>query len=381
MKNVQSETIGKLRALNFVVETSQTENFLFLKIFAPLPMLKFEAEEQMIRIRLRDEYGGAMCAYSDEIEAKGAFEKSVDDFELFSSANQLKIIDTVARSEPYVDINGQTVTPIDFGELLSDEKNGVLAYFPLHHERFQMVLKRDWVFNFFGPQDIEKVRAYFGDEIGLFYTWVGFYISMLWLPAIWGVFMFIYQTMYGMENPYMLSVGLANVTWGVVFVKLWHTLQSSRSYQWDTLNFEEEEKKIGLLSEFKENPLTLKSVHINEITGEMVDYWYDSGTLWPPTGRKRTQLINKAIIVGFDVIAVVLIHLCWVYAARPLLSDDNVVVGAVVMGSLDFAIKKVSACSCAHRAPCAQGLHRSSESARRTRLDLPSQAPPPMAAE
>ena len=340
MKDIQAETIGKLRALNFVVETKETENYLFLKIFAPLPMQKFEAEEQMIRIRLRDEYGGAMCAYSDEIEDKGGFAKSVDDFELFSSAKQLVIINTVASSEPYVDINGQTVSPIDFDELLKDPKTGVLAYFPLHHERFQMILKRDWVFNIFGPQDIEKVREYFGDEIGLFYTWVGYYITMLWLPAIWGLLMFAYQSMHGMENPYMLSVCLANVTWGVLFVKLWHTLQTCRSYQWDTLNFEEEEQKIGLLDEFKENPLTLKSVHVNEISGEMDDYWYDSGTLWPPTGRKRTQLINKAIILGFDMLAVFLIHLCWVNAARPLMSDNSVVVGAVVMGALDFTIKK-----------------------------------------
>jgi len=303
-------------------------------------MQKFEAEEQMIRIRLRDDYGGAMCSYSDEVEEKGGYAKSVDDFELFSSAKQLVIINTVASSEPYVDINGQTVTPIDFDELLSDPQNGVLAYFPLHHERFQMVLKRDWVFNVFGPQDTEKVREYFGDEIGLFYTWVGFYISMLWLPAVWGLCMFAYQCLYGMENPYTLSVGLANVTWGVLFVKLWHVLQACRSYQWDTLNFEEEEQKIGLLDSFKENPLTLASVHVNEITGEMDDYWYDDGSYWPPTGRKRTQLLNKAAILAFDALAILLVRLSWTAVARPMMSDDSVVAGAVAMGALDFAMKK-----------------------------------------
>lgn len=44
----------------------------------------------------------------------------------------------------------------------------------------------------FKKQPLWLVRKYFGDKIALYFAWLGFYTNMLALPAIVGVFCFLY---------------------------------------------------------------------------------------------------------------------------------------------------------------------------------------------
>ena len=120
----REEVIGKLRALNLNVDQfmSSDKKYIFVVIGAPETMLKYEAEAQRAKIRLTEEFGGAMCYYSQELDEKKAYGKPMDGFELFSSAVQLKLIDEVVRSKPYGDDEKQE--PIDFDELILDEKVG-----------------------------------------------------------------------------------------------------------------------------------------------------------------------------------------------------------------------------------------------------------------
>ena len=39
-------------------------------------------------------------------------------------------------------------------------------------------------------QPLELVREYFGEKIALFYTWFGFYCTMLWVPSLFSIFVF-----------------------------------------------------------------------------------------------------------------------------------------------------------------------------------------------
>jgi hypothetical protein len=41
-------------------------------------------------------------------------------------------------------------------------------------------------------QPLDKVREYFGEQIGMYFTWLGFYTSWLFLPAILGLVVFFY---------------------------------------------------------------------------------------------------------------------------------------------------------------------------------------------
>ena len=56
---------GRMRALNLNVEqiTAKHNTLILMKVGAPEPMLKYEAEQNFIRIRLCEEYGGALCRF------------------------------------------------------------------------------------------------------------------------------------------------------------------------------------------------------------------------------------------------------------------------------------------------------------------------------
>ena len=84
---------GRLRALNLNVEqlTNKTNTLIFLKVSAPEPMLKWEAEHNQLRLRLLEKWGGALCPYTQELEDKNAYDKPLDGNALFCSAQQLKV--------------------------------------------------------------------------------------------------------------------------------------------------------------------------------------------------------------------------------------------------------------------------------------------------
>lgn len=88
--------------------------------------------------------------------------------------------------------------------LLSDET--YLAAFPLHEGsaskpgNMRYLLKTEWcsVRKLFKYQPLDYIEQYFGSEIALYFTWLGFYTYSLILPTIVGVICFV----YGIVNMY-----------------------------------------------------------------------------------------------------------------------------------------------------------------------------------
>ena len=56
--------------------------------------------------------------------------------------------------------------------------------YPLHQKSKQNVLNRLWVWNFFGTQPLNLIRHYFGDEIAIYFAWLGSYTSILVVPLV-----------------------------------------------------------------------------------------------------------------------------------------------------------------------------------------------------
>ncbi|KAJ1491027.1 calcium-activated chloride channel-domain-containing protein [Baffinella frigidus] len=260
VKYKRERVIGKLRALNLNVDqyTNKDGSKMFVRISAPNTILQYEAEQQRVRLRLREDFGGALCAFSQELDEKGAFDKSLDGFELFSSANQLSMIKEVVYSSPYDDGINQDDDPIDFDELISDEV--AIAYFPLHHDRMRLKLLNEWARPVSKPQPLELIREYFGEKIALYYTWFGYYITMLFIPGLTGSALFATQMFYfpltgTLENPFTPVYAIVMSIWAAAFAQLWQSLENTRKYQWDTLEFENQE---SVREEFKEAEETLK---------------------------------------------------------------------------------------------------------------------------
>ena len=340
MKFMRERVIGKLRALNLNIDAYTTKDGtkMFVRISAPNTILQYEAEQQLVRLRLREEFGGALCAFSQELDEKNAFDKPLDGFELFSSANQLSMIKEVVYSEPYDDGVAQDDEPIDFDTLIQDEV--AIAYFPLHHDRMRLKLLNEWARTFGKPQPLEMVREYFGEKIALFYTWYGYYITMLFIPGLVGIALVVSQFYYypesqWLENPYTPIFAIIMSVWASMFTQLWQSLETTRKYEWDTLEFENQE---SVREEFKESGDTLKDEHIDEVTDEVVDYYFDEGSYLPPTGRARKQLLTYLVILAINIAVVVAFVFIWTTISLPMMEPGNVLVGSIVSGVLNSVI-------------------------------------------
>ena len=76
----------------------------------------------------------------------------------------------------------------------------ITAYFFLHYDRTRLKLINSWVVNWSHPQPFEDIREYFGEKVALFYTWLGFYNTMLWLPSIVGLMVSMTKAVYKRDD-------------------------------------------------------------------------------------------------------------------------------------------------------------------------------------
>lgn len=124
----------------------------------------------------------------------------------------------------------------------------------------RLKLLNEWARPVSKPQPLELIREYFGEKIALYYTWFGYYITMLFIPGLTGSALFATQMFYfpltgTLENPFTPVYAIVMSIWAAAFAQLWQSLENTRKYQWDTLEFENQE---SVREEFKEAEETLK---------------------------------------------------------------------------------------------------------------------------
>ncbi|XP_053260728.1 anoctamin-6 isoform X1 [Podarcis raffonei] len=194
------------------------------------------------------------------------------------------------------------------------------AAFPLHDSRFnyqsedpncpneRYLLYREWAHprNIFKLQPLDLVRKYYGEKIGIYFAWLGFYTQMLLLAAVVGLGCFLYG--YFMKDNCTWSQEVCdpniggkiimcpqcdqectywNLTitcesskklcifdsfgtlvfavfmgvWVTLFLEFWKRRQAELEYEWDTVEFLEQEEQVR-----PEYEARCHRVVVNEIT-------------------------------------------------------------------------------------------------------------------
>lgn len=224
------------------------------------------------------------------------------------------------------------------------------ACFPLHEGSYdreesdgtildRRLLYLEWArpAKWYKRQPLRLVRKYFGDKIGLYFCWLGFYTKMLYAPAIVGTLCFLYglSTMesednipskeicdpngpgnitlcplcdkacryqklidsckfarltYLFDNPATVFFAIFMSLWATLFLELWRRKQSVIQWEWDLQGIEEDEEPRP---EFE---TSVKTFRTNPVTREKEPYL--------PTWSKSLRLIATGSAVFFMVIVV-----------------------------------------------------------------------------
>uniref|UniRef100_A0A2A4K343 Anoctamin n=1 Tax=Heliothis virescens TaxID=7102 RepID=A0A2A4K343_HELVI len=225
------------------------------------------------------------------------------------------------------------------------------ACFPLHEGRYEVdmsdgsvtdrrLLYLEWArpCKWYKKQPLWLVRRYFGDKIGLYFCWLGFYTKMLYAPAIVGTLCFLYglasmdsqdnipskeicdtkgpgnttlcplcdkackyQTLsdsclfakltYLFDNPATVFFAIFMSFWATTFLELWKRKQSVLRWEWDMGGVDQDEDPRP---EFE---ASVKTYRTNPVTREKEPYL--------PTWQKTMKYVASSSAVLF-MIAIVM---------------------------------------------------------------------------
>ncbi|XP_076467087.1 anoctamin-1-like isoform X3 [Babylonia areolata] len=259
------------------------------------------------------------CPYAADKEY--LFNIPEDKSALFTPATRSWIVDFILRRKSFSE-DDQKAYSFGVNKMIAD--GYYRAAYPLHEghwkpgsaENERKLLYDHWAWwrNFVKFQPLDHVRYYFGEKIGLYFAWLGFYLFMLIPASVVGLFVFIYglsimntntpskevcdrsvnitmcplcdvQCPYWnlyeacgyvsasrlFDNGATVFFAIFMSLWGTLFLEFWKRKEATIQYKWDLTNFvsAEEPPRPEYLSRLenwqmmKINPVTgLKEPHL-----------------------------------------------------------------------------------------------------------------------
>uniref|UniRef100_A0A8C9W9U1 Anoctamin n=1 Tax=Scleropages formosus TaxID=113540 RepID=A0A8C9W9U1_SCLFO len=253
------------------------------------------------------------------------------------------------------------------------------AAFPLHDCRYwkpskdsnceseRYNLYKYWArfFRFYKEQPLNLIRKYYGEKIGIYFAWLGFYTEMLTYAAVVGLICFIYGLFTYDENVWQRlivcvcwsrpsslclfqqsnlfdNVGTVFFAifmgiWVTLFLEFWKRRQARLEYEWDLVDFEEEQQQLQLRPEY-ETKCTGR--RLNRITQEMEPYLPITSQCARFCLSGTTVLFWMALIIA-SMIGVIAYRLA-VYAAFSSIMKENStklqVVGSLITPQLATSV-------------------------------------------
>ncbi|KAM6950957.1 anoctamin-5b isoform 1-T1 [Lycodopsis pacificus] len=167
---------------------------------------------------------------------------------------------------------------------------------------------------FYKEQPLNLIRKYYGEKIGIYFAWLGFYTEMLFFAAVMGVICFTYGVLSYDDNMSSHEICDANIggsivmcplcdkkcpfwklnstclsswqshlfdnegtvffaifmgIWVTLFLEFWKRRQARLEYEWDLVDFEEEQHQLQTRPEFE---IRCTEERLNKITEKMEPY-------------------------------------------------------------------------------------------------------------
>ncbi|XP_047219717.1 anoctamin-5b isoform X2 [Girardinichthys multiradiatus] len=244
----------------------------------------------------------------------------------FPPSTRNRIVFYILARAPYYSEGRKDREKTGIKRLLS---NGTYtAAFPLHDcrlwkiarnakcesERFNLYKHWARFLCFYKEQPLNLIKKYYGEKIGIYFAWLGFYTEMLFFAAVMGVICFTYGVLsYGdnksseeicdaeiggsilmcplcdkkcpfwklnstclsswqshlFDNEGTVFFAIFMGIWVTLFLEFWKRRQARLEYEWDLVDFEEEQQQLQIRPEFE---IKCTNRRQNKITQEMEPY-------------------------------------------------------------------------------------------------------------
>ncbi|XP_041778401.1 anoctamin-10 isoform X2 [Anopheles merus] len=126
--------------------------------------------------------------------------------------------------------------------------------YSLHDKRTLKELRHRWI----KPtrvQPIDEIRDYFGESVGMYFSFLGFYTYALVVPTVFGFL----QLGLSEETETVPFFCVFYVVWMKVFLELWKRKSSSHAYRWGTITMTNlDEPRPGYYGKLARDPITGK---------------------------------------------------------------------------------------------------------------------------
>uniref|UniRef100_A0A7N8XEV7 Anoctamin n=1 Tax=Mastacembelus armatus TaxID=205130 RepID=A0A7N8XEV7_9TELE len=283
------------------------------------------------------------------------FDKSKTDFFLISDKDTFfppstrnRIVFYILARCPYYKEGRKDKEKTGIKRLLS---NGTYtAAFPLHDCRYwkrarnaeceseRYNLYKHWArfLSFYKDQPLNLIRKYYGEKIGIYFAWLGFYTEMLFFAAVMGFICFTYGLLSYDDNISSKEICDANIGGRIVmcplcdkkctfwklnstltlFLEFWKRRQARLEYEWDLVDFEEEQQQLQIRPEFE---IRCNKRRLNKITQEMEPYL--------PISSKCARFCLSGATVAF-----------WVTEYSPQLCVDTSALGRFITPQLATSV-------------------------------------------
>jgi hypothetical protein len=136
---------------------------------------------------------------------------------------------------------------------------------------------------------VVQVRDYFGDEVALYFSWLGAYTKALGMSAVFGIATMILQPIYGGvdKNPGTLAYSVYVGVWSISFLSAWARRENELNFLWGT------------------EGLSLKEEPRLQFVGEII-YNSDTGRTYKVPISQSVQIGKRALSIVVVVIMIIM---------------------------------------------------------------------------
>eukprot|EP01137_Pigoraptor_chileana_P028268 Opistho-2@11958 len=180
----------------------------------------------------------------------------------FSSTERARLVTSLVEQVKTSSLSA-TYIPNCAGEgvrLLDACQRGAVveSFFPLHDKPEKLSLRKEFmrVWGFSHP--INRVRAYFGEGVALYFAWMDTYCMWLTFPAAVGVLVWLIDSANMDTSVIMPTYAALVIVWAALFLRFWERASATYAHTWNTRETKEKADlvRLAFYGEPRKSPVT-----------------------------------------------------------------------------------------------------------------------------